>query len=733
MEELKLVWQKEEDIPAEAQLPNIFSGNYRFATQSTAVYGDHTYIDLADRVIKLWGDYIRVYTDGRRIGVVRKGRLEIYEDNKLQKSFDVTTGVDGLHDIFSNDMMESILQTKEAKGLEIFRVGDGEVKIDPTKVEVRGKEFENTIAEEGAKYFVAHTGEVVIIGNNKSTDLLYFIGNEQTLPEECHSPALRVNSDYEIEYALDAKFYGNVLVMKDSSKETHYLLEGVPEAKSKPIVDCDLTADAIVERKKGQVRSSETTLPSTKNDQNTESDCITTKNRPESSSISKTPLLDDKVHTNDASKDQIVSPSSLATMVPKNQDLSLDKERSLCNSKPGTTSSFDFKKTDFSSCFDTPIVKESSLLGSKTAAASPSGSSLDLQSEVQVASKPGSSVASSIFDRVESTSASIFSNSTAKSPTLPKGNSIFNSKSTVVEKKPTESKAINGLNVEQSANVNALKADLQRRLTALNALYHPDGQAQKFPEIPSIKLSELTIDCGAVYNAVFHNSIKNFNETITNMINRLEVLARTDSCDILQGIRYIDSRIADRCGVRCPVHYSGALLPPTISRNSADSRIDALIESIKLINVKSIDQQFPSESANVQAKEQARPAAVDNPVPREMPVPKPVPPTPSPAKPTLQQKAVQSTPQVPLQTPTLTTNLFSGTNAQQTPQTLFGSPQINHPMHVADTTALFNNLSQAGSSVFNSTPNSAPQTQNNPPTSSGSALSRLADSRRMFK
>ncbi|KAI4291715.1 hypothetical protein PAPHI01_0989 [Pancytospora philotis] len=708
MEDLKFVYQREEEVPAGPELPNIFSGRYKFATQTTAVYDACAFVRTGARMLQLPVKCVKAFAHGSRIGIVYEDRAEIYADGKLEKSIDGPVSDTEFYATLFEGAQGGPLATDGLLYASSYDAGKAVVCVYKDSVRVGSDKHVNSIHADGAEYFVAYCGDVLVVGNNMSDTFLYFVGGQQAWPEECDSPALCTDDDCNIVFADDAKFHGGVLLLRNAGKNCYYELEGAKEPAAETIIECELTDGEIVE--KGPVAFSA------------------------EAGIGDVSIADINMALPAEEADPEAVPMLVADAAPPSF-ASLMKQAGL-QTDSGTDSEFGTGKLEEHSP-PKPLPKPESkndvmltkvggfsfgslkpLTNPSAAAPSASGSAKSERSTAKPATSEAGGATESLFEGVQ-TPSSVKAPSSSKAPAAAQDDDMKD-----------------GMSREQKRNIEALRQDLQGRMQALNESYSRMGASHR-TEIPKLELIVPSLDCAQAYNAVHNSTVAGFNTVLTQMISKLQILRAFDSRNVSESIRFFDARILDKTACMPCVHYQSALAPrvPSAGRR-APNDYDALLESVKLISVSKVSERRPEEP-KAASSARAGPSSISTPAAGSTAAPpsKAVPPAASFSAPP-PSNAPNPTPAQPAASNasfgTAVPNLFAVKPSEAPAQQLFNSAQFAHPMRVSDTTSLFNNLSQSGPSGFNAPQQPSPGPQDNAGAAGGSAFSRLAGSRRMF-
>lgn len=696
MKELKFLFEKEEDIPTEPRLPNIFSGNYKFSTQNTAVYDTFALVETENEILRLETACDKVFYRDGQIALLQDGKLDVYENMEYAKSMSFGGNTAALNDLLPDNLLQEYVGGENAQNVFYFMAGGDLLKITEDTISFHGKEIRNTINESDSEYFVAHRDGVTVIGNSKGYEFVYFLGEKHIEPEECNSLSLRIDEELDMVGARDAKFHNNYLILKDKEKNMYYRLEGLDRSSSKKLYDCEIT-NGVITKREAEAGSEG---PETQNN-GRKGDSLFGGQEPS--------FLESRLEST-SSKD-VVSSGGGDT---KSKDPSL----------------FDF--TNIKNSTDTT------------------------KSEHHGVSINNEKLISNVFNKssfdVKNDSLAICSKSDqtgGESASSGAGNAPDSS----AENADREDGA-GGFSEEQRKHIRELKDAFEKRLHGLKNRYRGLASASSH-DIPLFKMEECSIDCSKLYSRVFHSKIESYNRVLSNMIANMELYVSTDVENINQGIRYIDSKILERHRIRPFVKYTSPLACKPESAKYVDERMDMLIESMRIINVSQKEgtaagKALPSlrsgtgatdgEKASVfggsqDAKDQERPNAADdrdvgfkskNAGPSVANEAKGrAPDTPGPSF-SVAHPGPSSQPAFGCSGVKPDSLPFSPASTSQQP--LFNNAPVDNPMRVSDTTNLFNRLSSAGSTVFDST--SEPDAQESP---SGSAFSRLAGSRKMFK
>lgn len=259
-------------------------------------------------------------------------------------------------------------------------------------------------------------------------------------------------------------------------------------------------------------------------------------------------------------------------------------------------------------------------------------------------------------------------------------------------------------------------------------------------------------DVEGLYNLIFHNSVCDYEDALSNMIFQVENIHSASENNVLENIKLFDSKIFEKKAFKRPVRYTAPLfLKFDACLNIADP-FDDLLEGIRVLNVKEdkTDMKFEQKSSgktNGTGSVATSPfSLLATPVVKshtdlfQKSVPDVV-------QDQSQSKMIENRPSLdvskisePLRTnPSISLPFGATASESQQPnptQSIFGhTPPKN--LFVQDTSSLFSNITSGTPNVpFQQDPGneiSNPPQKSNSGDAPVSAFNRLAGSRRLFK
>ncbi|KAI5169164.1 hypothetical protein PAEPH01_0492 [Pancytospora epiphaga] len=742
MDEIKFSYVKEESIPESPALPNVFSGKYKFATQSTAVYDDHAFIITKNEILKLNVACDRAYYDGSHIWILKGRKLDIYDALKYQKTVNFADDESPrrLYDILPVEKLQKYLEGSYDKEIVHFAAGKKILEITPSHVKVDDRVVENTIHENDAIYFVAHGGVVTVIGNDKSYEFMYFIDGVKNEPEECFSLSLRLDEEsFDTINAKDVKFIGESLLLKDAEKNVYYSLEGVKYNMPGIVTNCTVNENEIKKDtidKKAVAKENDITKEKTimedivdKKDSKKEFQgltlCENTKKKEVSSFGSSKDVVE--ISKNDISKDSNKKKDNLKI------DGNFSGFKSIQNALEATLPDKSILNDLLSS--KSQVSPETPSLFSATE--KPSIASSDLANfDVKKDSKhiSFSDTSSSFLKAMETKPTS--SLSSVQTKVLPQSQvaSVFSVKepAPAIKKKSKEECEIDEIEIDLKKKIEGLKSQM-RMFSGLCT-----------DEVSYPKYIKSEIEFSRLYNLVYNGKISNYNKQITAMMSSMEILNLVDTSHIEEGIKYIDSALLARPLYKQTVRYNYPLVRTGLP-NKSMATVDSLIESMQMVKVTEAGQCSKPDShlggyssvapnslspSEGNKKDTGRNMETRTPTAGTTITPAKV--TIASDKPSNDNLTSSNSLFVASQNSVQTGNNSSSVvQAQQCPLFNGVTPSTGSSFQNSDTTRIFDNLSTAGASIFGK---SQPQdTQQDNSSSTGSAFSRFAGSRRLFK
>lgn len=537
MDELKFTYKKEEDICKEADVDNMFRGEYKFASQKTAVYGTFGLIEGKNEIIKLDVSCDKLLVRDDYIAIINGPTMRVYKGLKLLSTMDIGAKARQLNGLPPTDFLESFLKREQPP--ELHLANDSIVEINDENVTIDGKAFPNTCFSPDADYFVASAENAIIVGSSKSTDFLYFLNGEQIEPEECDSLNVRVDDNFDPIMLVDAKFHGNTIILKDSQQNIYYELEGLPECTNKPVTEYCIKGDMIVQTVDTQAAADAAAADT------------------DAADVSA-PILTDQAH-------QALSVSAEEEKPREAPEMADDITKSLPSNGVYTvedkqqmaTRLYNYSMPEPESQKQDPVPgkKDSDQLSVSVA-----GPSVKPVPQMIPASRAAFSVASSSkeSDKVEEATK---------------------------EKVDPNAPEANGLTSEQNKTIQNIKCTIENRITKLEQCYSSLSTGLK--TFPDLVMTDSYADCTKLYNMIFNYNIKELNNSLTEMIGILEVRLAADQANVESAIKHFDSRILGMQGVRRTAKYTSPLIPRlSTSLTVTDSLMENLINSVKIISVK---------------------------------------------------------------------------------------------------------------------------------------------------
>ncbi|ELA42947.1 uncharacterized protein VICG_00262 [Vittaforma corneae ATCC 50505] len=154
---------------------------------------------------------------------------------------------------------------------------------------------------------------------------------------------------------------------------------------------------------------------------------------------------------------------------------------------------------------------------------------------------------------------------------------------------PTECTRKNGLVPEKldanRADEEARQLDIEftQRITSIKNSF---SQLQKKTAAPRcMVLVPSRFDFEGLYNLIFHNHTKEYEDVLSNMIFQIESLQSISESNISESIKYFDSKIFQKKSVKIPVKYHDPLCAKLNTCLKVSNPFDDLFEGIKVLNV----------------------------------------------------------------------------------------------------------------------------------------------------
>lgn len=458
---------------------NIYSGFFKFTTQTTAVYDGYCLIDAEDEIMKISVDCKAAFFNGKNIALLREGKIEIYTNKELETAIPVH-GSSNVRDYlpdFSKDL------DRLSDTTDIFFVGDKEMKIEPERIYFGGKEYLNEIHEPGSRYFVAWYDKLTVLGNNKSLNFVYFYDGIPAEIDEYNPVSLRIDENsLDSIPVVDMKFWKGQLLLIDESMINVFTVDKVTSDKSpsKPMVSYSISNGKL----------------SRMNDLFTDAEIGS----------------ENEVYFNKSSTD--LNKSNIETI--------------------------DLGKSS-SQVFDLKSIKSS--IGKADPMNASAGSNLSLS--------PNTSVATL--------------NSLSRKDSL-------QSKEEAPTKEDLEKNELKKLDLDFLKRFETLK-------TSFAKLDLKKPTSHVFQVLPS----HFNLD--GLYNLIFHNHIEEYEDAAASMIFQVENLKGITECNIVESIKYIDSKIFAKRMFKVPIKYHDPLCVKFTTALKISNPVADLLDGIKVLNI----------------------------------------------------------------------------------------------------------------------------------------------------
>lgn len=313
-----------------------------------------------------------------------------------------------------------------------------------------------------------------------------------------------------------------------------------------------------------------------------------------------------------------------------------------------------------------------------------------------------------------------------------------------------------------------------------------------FKEIKNKKIdsTNLTLipskfDLDGTYNLIFNNRISDYEDVLSNMIFQIENLETISEVNILESIKFFNSKIFQKKTIKKPVEYTDPLCLQLGESLTISNPVDDLLEGIKILKIKEFGNKINFESKkpeninlsvvepDVDTKTNNKPLpSVSSSVPQTIiTLPQVNTPlssmnnsdlsqsntsiqpnninlpsvnTPLPQNNTPVLSTASKLPNTPFKQPDLSqiSLPFGAGIANTQPSSNLFNSSVNNQHFVSDTTSLFSNIASNSLNLPNSPQNNVSSNQQqgntNPPTNESSntpvsAFNRLAGSRKLFQ
>lgn len=706
---LKFLRQEEVKKSNSFDKNNILRGPYKFSTQTTYVYGSFALVLLQNEIMKINLECDRIFHSNGKIGILKKGKLDIFHDNNHVKSLE-DPKLSNVYDFPFDDQFDLASLNEEDF---VFRIHDKTMIISPQTIKYNGKSFNNEIHIENCTYFVAYYENIAIIGNNKSLNFIYFVNDELKEVDDSYPLSLRIdNETFDSILLTDIKFFGSDLFLIDSEVISHYTVEELDSVHPEiNIVEYEIKDNKI--------------LPISGKNENQED-----KATEEPVKINNINAIPEEKLKIEMFNPQLVS-NEISDKRPADRNESSSSKSESTNDLPFTTFN---KETEPKKLNDKPLMPSFNSMASLSEIKSTLSNSLETPYKNSSVTPKSSTVnlssTSSLFSSINSSSTSI--NTIAPQVKLSDTSTINTQKKDEID--PALSK---------------FDLDTTTRIKKLINSYK--SFKSKPSDIPTLEVLSSVFDIDGLYNLIFNNRLSDYEEALSSMIIKAEQIKALEISNIKESIKFFDSRIFEKRSFLKPAKYSDPLCSRFNDVVSISNPVDDILKGIKIFQIDNqnskpnfLESKAPQDTnafTNELKDNIIKNSNDKDPTPNNTQSMKPLSSSSNPSF------CTNSLPQM---------NTQSNINnyAQPTPiiqpksndSLLFGNKgNVSNNFVVQDTSSLFNNLaSNSSSAIFPQQPqpndassfklNIPPATPNtNNPQPTGSAFNRLAGSRRLFQ
>lgn len=562
----ELIFEKLSEIPRIEKKTEfgIFQGFYKFSTQRTAVYDNYCLIQCENEIMKIEVECDKAFYRNNKIAIINGKTCKIFKDFilektiKLEENMNVTDFTTNLE----NDLKEMI------NGKWIFEINGKLLKIDNNLIDFDGNTYPNEIHEKDSSYFVGYQGDLIVVGNNKSLNFLYFSQEKKIQAEESCPIFCRMDSEtFEPIFMEDLKFVSGKLIAIDREMASLYSIKDVNFAekpKSQNVNDYCIKDNKVVHisaqnndyfgdlnRKEYKITSSaeSVNLGELKKDKGQEN----------TYSMKKGSLIFDSDIDLDAQSNilSIKEDKTQSSVESVNLgELQKDKEQKNTHSLLKKSTIFN---TDLDSQSNMSEVKTSlnSLFSAKFST-SPAGLSENLGPP-----KSGAEMnQSSVFKKTDLL---------YQSKELKNEFSTLNS-SEIKKKEDKDQAAIKKLSDEYSLRIDNMMNSIRRI-------------GKRKVELPILKFIEPKYELTKLYECIFHNNLSDYEKMLSSMATELDKLKSYNYSNIEECIKYFDSKIFQNQVAKYPVHYNKPLCSKTKANFKIPDTINNFIEEFKILKL----------------------------------------------------------------------------------------------------------------------------------------------------